>query len=92
MEGSAGGKVMSYEAFKASCEASMARIRKDRASAVEGLEHIAAGTTFHSATGDNPMRDVTAERKADLERIVRRSDELLAAYEKQIALANPREQ
>jgi hypothetical protein len=62
--------------------AAIARYQEERARALETLAQIDGGMTFHQASGTEPMRDVTAERRADKEAQVVQLAALIDAYEK----------
>ena len=59
-------RIASYEAQLATARAAIARIDK--------------GMTFHSASGREPMRDVTAEYRADQERRVELFEDLIRLW------------
>jgi hypothetical protein len=59
----------------------IARYREERAKALETLAEIERGMTFHQASGNEAMRDVTAERRADKEAQVVQLAALIEAYE-----------
>lgn len=59
-----------------------AHLADRKAFAQHMLDNIAAGWTFQEAHGNEPLQDVTADRRAHYEREITRSDELLAEYER----------
>jgi hypothetical protein len=56
-------------------------LREERELAIDCLDRISAGWTFHEAEGAAPMRNVTSEREVHLRAQLDRLDKLIDALE-----------
>lgn len=58
----------------------IASYRKEQSSARAAVARIEGGMRFFSASSDEPMRDVTAEYRADQERRIEMFDDLIRIW------------
>jgi hypothetical protein len=60
----------------------VAWLREQIEDAIETLAKANAGWRFHESHDEHPPRDVTAERVADSEEVIAKSEAMIAAFER----------